>query len=345
MTIDEIDGYEEEVEMKEAPQVNEPAFNPMAEQHEQQEQEEAQEDDDSFLIDFLKTRGISDPTRIKFEDDNGQITERHWNDLTKEEQINILNTPLDNPAEQQNTPEDESSQLSDEEIQLLNNIRASHLTPSQYMEQLRNMPVEPTYKVDDLSDDELYLLDLESRVGELSDDEAAQALNVAKQNESFYQKQVEGIRKEYKEREDYQNQQEQAELEQQQQEAFAQYQNQVVNAIDQFNSIGNLDINLEDADKEELAEFMLSQDESGSNYLYQALQDPQTLVKAAWFILNGDEALNSVEDYFKGQIKLVSENQYKKGFEDGKKGKTPKFSTVIFSQQNPQKIKSIDYLD
>jgi len=53
------------------------------------------------------------------------------------------------------------------------------------------------------------LLDLESRVGELSDDEAAQALSIAKQqSEELYKKQVEGIRKEYKEREDYQSQQE-----------------------------------------------------------------------------------------------------------------------------------------
>ena len=32
------------------------------------------------------------------------------------------------------------------------------------------------------------------------------------------------------------------------------------------------------------------------NYLQEALQDPQTLVKAAWFILNGDDAFNSIED-------------------------------------------------
>jgi len=47
---------------------------------------------------------------------------------------------------------------------------------------------------------------LESRVGELSDDEAAQALSVAKQNEEFFKKQVDGIRKEYKEKEDLLNQ-------------------------------------------------------------------------------------------------------------------------------------------
>jgi hypothetical protein len=44
---------------------------------------------------------------------------------------------------------------------------------------------------------------LESRVGEISDEEAANALNVAKQNEDLFKKQVEGIRKEYKEREDF----------------------------------------------------------------------------------------------------------------------------------------------
>jgi hypothetical protein len=48
---------------------------------------------------------------------------------------------------------------------------------------------------------------LESRVGELSDEEAAQALAIAKQqSEELYKKQVEGIRKEYKEREDFQTQ-------------------------------------------------------------------------------------------------------------------------------------------
>ena len=63
---------------------------------------------------------------------------------------------------------------------------------------------------------------------------------------------------------------------------------------------------------------MLSQDETGKNYLYQALQDPETLTKAAWFILNGEDALNSIQDYFVDQIKQVSKTQYEKGFNDAK---------------------------
>jgi hypothetical protein len=57
-------------------------------------------------------------------------------------------------------------------------------------------------------------------------------------------------------------------------------------------------LNFDDNDRNELAQFMLEQDESGNNYLWQALQEPETLVKAAWFILNGDEAFESISDYF-----------------------------------------------
>ena len=74
---------------------------------------------------------------------------------------------------------------------------------------------------------------------------------------------------------------------------------------------------------------MLSRDQAGKNYLFEALQDPETLTRAAWFILNGEEAFNTISDYFTQQIKLVSENQYKKGLEDGKKGVQTRPTVVI----------------
>ena len=284
-----------------------------------------QEPEGDFMSDFLKTRGIDDLNKINFQDDDGNITERSWNDLSNEEKINILNMPLE--TEQRNNQND----LTEEEINLLSQIRQSNMTPSEYLQSIVGEQVEitPQYKIDELSDDEVYLLDLESRVGELTDEEAAQALSTAKQNEEFFNKQIEGIRKEYKEREDLRTQQEEAEREQEQQQAFENYQAQVVDAINGFTSIGNFDLNFEDADKEELAEFMLSRDQAGKNYLFEALQDPETLTKAAWFILNGEEAFNTISDYFTQQIKLVSENQYKKGLEDGKKGVQTRPTVVI----------------
>ena len=300
------------------------------------------QNDDDFISDFLKTRGIDDSTKIKFEDENNQIIERDWKDLSKQEKFNIINTPLE-------VPEDNSNDLTDEEIALLNQIRQSNLTPSEYLNQISGGEViqEPQYNIDQLSDDEVYILDLESRVGELTDEQAAQALNIAKQqDEELYKKQIEGIRKEYKEREDFKNQQDQAQIEQEQQEAFNIYRNSIIESIDNLNSIGNLDLNFDDNDKNYLAEFMLSQDESGKNYLYEALQDPETLTKAAWFILNGEEAFDSITEYFKNQIKLVSENQYKKGLEDGQKGIQSKPQVVINKQQNNHRTyKTINDLD
>ena len=317
---------EQPIQPQEPPTVQEPLVEQPASQNQ-----------DNFLSDFLKTKGIDDISKIKFEGENGDIEEKSWDSLTKEEKFNILNTPIST----------NNFDLSDEEIDLINQLRQSNLTPSQYIEQFSNSSTqEPVYKIDDLSDDELYLLDLESRVGELSDEMAAQALNSAKQQEELFKKQVDGIRKEYKEREDYQLQQEQAEVEQQQQEAYNQFQDSIINSINQFNTIGNLDLNFDDSDKDELAQFMLSRDEAGNNYLWQALQDPDTLVKVAWFILNGDEALNNISEYFVNQIKLVSENQYKKGFEEGKSNRQPsRPEVVIRNGSQRQSYGSINDLD
>ena len=320
--LDDDDVIVSDGTQKEPPQYNQESSN-----------QEDSNDNDDYISDFLRTRGIDDLEKINFEDEEGQLIERSWNDLSKEEKLNILNTPLESYEDNSN-----NSLLSEEEINLVNLIRQSNMTPSEYLNHIHNGGEEvaqPQYKIDDLSDDEIYLLDLESRVGELSEDEAAQALAIAKQqSEELYKKQVEGIRKEYKEREDFQAQQEQAQIEQEQQEAFEVYKNGVVDAINNFTSIGNLDLTFDDNDKEELAEFMLSQDETGKNYLFEALQDPETLTRAAWFILNGEEAFNEISDYFKGQIKLVADNQYKKGFEEGSKKNTSKSTLVIDSSKN-----------
>ena len=326
------------------PQLNEEKHD--GEESHQQQQQIENDNDDDFVADYLKTRGIDDISKIKFEDDNGNIEERDWNSLSKEEKINILNTPLDNGGNPQNIEDI----LSPEEIQFLSELRKNNLTPEQFIQQINEgvEPSQPQYKIDELSDDELFILDLETRVGELSDEEAAEALNNAKQNEQLFTKQIEGIRKEYKEREDFQSQQEQAAYEQEQEEAYNKFKDSIVESIGQFDSVGNLNLNFDDSDREELAEFILSRDEAGNNYLWQALQDPETLVKAAWFILNGDEAFNNVADYFTNQIKLISENQYKKGFEEGKNGKNPSRPTVVINnKQNHQRpsYNSIDDLD
>jgi len=85
--------------------------------------------------------------------------------------------------------------------------------------------------------------------------------------------------------------------EQEQEAQFNEFKDSILSAINGIDSIGGL-IDLEDNDKDDLAQFILSTDETGSNYLTQALQDPETLAKAAWFILNGDEVFDNIKDYY-----------------------------------------------
>ena len=297
---------------------------------------------EDYLTSFLKTKGIEDPSKILFEGDNNEVVERSWEDLSNEEKFNILNTPTE-PETPQQQPE-----ITEDEAQFLNELRSQGISIQQFIQSIQENPTnnEPVYKVDDLDDDQLFLLDLESRVGELTEEQGAEYLNLAKQNEDMYKRQIEGIRREYKEREEYQAQQEQAALEQEAQEQFAQYQRVISNAIDSMNSVGNLELNLEDNDKEDLAAFILSQDQNGNNYLQSALQDPNNIVRVAWFLLNGDEAFNDIETYFTNQIKKVSEAQYKKGYEDAKKGSPSR--QVVFStpKTNPnKKVMTIEDLD
>jgi benzoyl-CoA reductase/2-hydroxyglutaryl-CoA dehydratase subunit BcrC/BadD/HgdB len=66
------------------------------------------------------------------------------------------------------------------------------------MQQSQEVP-EKSYKIDQLSDEDVYALDLLEKVGSdnITDEELEQAINNAKQNETLFKKTVEGLRKEY----------------------------------------------------------------------------------------------------------------------------------------------------
>jgi hypothetical protein len=162
--------------------------------HEGGEPSNANQEDD-FTTEVLKIRGISDPSKIKFEDSTGAVVERSWDELSREEQLNII-------VGDQNAEED---QLSDDEAALLRAIRKSGGSVEDYLNYYaeENAPqpaaAEPTYKINELSDDEVYALDLLEKVGSdnITDEELQQAIDTAKQNEELYKKTVDGLRQEY----------------------------------------------------------------------------------------------------------------------------------------------------
>ena len=71
----------------------------------------------------MKSRGIEDISKIKYEDEDGQEEEIDWDTLGSSEKLNILN--------QLNSGSD--NDLDDSELQLINAIRGSKMSPAEYL--------------------------------------------------------------------------------------------------------------------------------------------------------------------------------------------------------------------
>ena len=282
---------------------------------------------DDIITAYLKYNKI-DPEKVKFEDEDGIIKERSWNELSREEQMNILTTSHDEPERE----------LSEDEIKLINDIRTRNISPDQYINIIRQQAAQdyadslnanPQYRVDDLTDDDVFMLDLQDKIPDITDEEMAEALSKAKENETLFTKQVAGLRKSLKEQEERYLEQQAVEQEAAEEEALSQFRDSVVKSIQSLNKIGDLDVNLEQEDMEDIASFILDRDDTGMSYMGKALNDPQTLVEMAWWTLKGREVLNSISEYFSNEIKNVRQQSYQKGLEDGKKNS----SKVVYKPQ------------
>ena len=262
--------------------------------------------EDDLTTEVLKLRGISNPDKIKFQDESGAITERSWDSLTKEEQINILA----DQREDQGTNND----LAEDEIELINSIRNSGMSVQDYIQTITPQINQPqdTNQFDTMSDEDLYAFDILNKVGNdnITDEELDAALEAAKANETLFKKTVEGLRQQYNRLQEEQKQnianQQQAAA-QQRYQAFA---NVVNNQIDNFNSFAGQPIQLSNQDKDNLSEFMLALDEDGSSALGKALQDPRLLTKAAFWLLNEQELI--------AELQKQQQDAYTRGYNAGK---------------------------
>ena len=260
------------------------------------------EPEDDLTSEVLRLKGIADPNKIKFEDETGAIIERSWDNLTRAEQLNIL------------ASQEQELDLADDEIELLNAIRNSGMSVSDYLNAMQapqEAPVQ-SYKIDELSDEDVYALDLLEKVGadNITDEELEQAINNAKQNEALFKKTVEGLRKEYirlQQDEEAQLANEQAAK---QEAAYRQFATSITNEIRGLNSFAGQELELSDEDSEELAAFMLELDESGTSAFGRALQDPNLFTKAAFWLLNEEQIIE--------ELSKQMQDNYKRGYEQAK---------------------------
>ena len=301
-TMFEVDEFDETP----TPEKQEPDPKPEKEGNQETTPPGEGDQEDDLTTEVLKLRGISNPDKIKFEDESGAVTERSWDSLTKEEQINILA----DQREDQGTNND----LAEDEIELINAIRNSGMSVQDYIQTITPQINQPqdTNQFDAMSDEDLYAFDILNKVGNdnITDEELDAALEAAKANETLFKKTVEGLRQQYNRLQEEQKQnianQQQA-VAQQRYQAFA---NVVNNQIDNFNSFAGQPIQLSNQDKDNLSEFMLALDEDGSSALGKALQDPRLLTKAAFWLLNEQELI--------AELQKQQQDAYTRGYNAGK---------------------------
>ena len=340
MDIDELDDFEE-LGTEESQENVEEYIDNIEDSIEHSE--DSAETEDDILSSFLKSRGIN-PDSVKFENDKGEIEEKPFDSLTRDEQLQIL-------GYENNSTDD----LDEDEINLINQLRENNMSVQDYINYIGKAAVDnylsnvsnTQYEIDSIPDDELFIIDLKSRMPDLSDAEILDELSAAQANEELFNKKMQNIRADYKERENLALQQKQAEQQAEQQKQAEQFEQIIINAIQDNESIdlGESYLQLSDDDKNEIASFILDSDVAGTRYIDKALSDPNTLVKMVWYALKGDEAFAEMSNYYKNEIKKAAKSNYEKGYNDAKSGKTTKSVVRKTQKQNDKTILSIDDLD
>ena len=286
LDLDDLDDIQEE-SITESPEIEE--------SYDHGDDEQTYNNDDNFDLtkELLNLQGITDINKIKFEDESGAVIEKPWSSLSNNEKIMILSHQ-----------EDPDTSLDNAEIELINQIRESGLTPDQFIQNLQEQAKpqpEIKYEVDNMSDDELFCLDLLDKIGSdnITDEELQQALDNAKANESLYNKQVASLRSYYKDLENKQLEQIELEKQEQAEYEFNTFANNIVNSIRNFNTFEDTPVELSNDDMEDLANYILTRDSSGYSEFGRLLNDPVQFTKAAFWMLKGPELLNEMQNQIK----------------------------------------------
>lgn len=275
------------------------------EEGEKPAEEAVEESEDDAMSAFLKSKGIADPTKIQFENENGEIEDVDFNSLSREEQLTMLQE-LTDPG------------LSEHEVEVVNYLRKNKVTFNEVIDYFANQKLEEylnehpedkhqqSYSIDDYNDDELYLADLKSKYPSFSDEELVSKLNIAKSDEDLFKKEVDILRESYKAQEEQMLKD--AELAEQQQ--YEDLQNNLLNAVSAFNEV-SLDTKdsesdslvIEDSDKRQILGYLLDQDKDGKSQFVKDIENPNTLIELAWYRTHGRDVIDGISQYWKDILK------------------------------------------
>ena len=306
-------------------------------------EEEPTNEEESPIYTFLKERGIDDPSKIQFTNEDESVEELDFNSLSKEEQLEVLRMVTD-PG------------LTEAEINTINYLRQNNATLEQvvdyfaqkrlddYLKENPDKVHQKVYSIDEYTDDDLYIYDLKQRYPDFTDEELNNELEKAKEDEELFKRKTEIIRNTFKQQED---QAEQARIEQEQQQV-EDLRNNLMNAAGRFNEI-QLDYTddesdsliIDDADKTEMMSYILDQDSDGKSQLVKDLEDPDRLIELAWFATQGPKMMSELSKHWKKQLgEARAEIKKLQSQLDKKDNKTSTFVVPPTKTEEPKAYKS-----
>ena len=243
--------------------------------------EDDNEDSKDYISRLLESRGI-DRNRIQILDEEGNPSEVSFDSLSEQDKFDILNYQED-PV----LPEDH-------EIQTINFLRQNNMTLQEFAEWQRQEAIKeylagqsPVSETDSYSDEEIVAYDYIKRFGEsMSDEEIDAEIERLKADPEAFEKRVSLLRNAFKAEEEAQ-----ARLYQDQENArnaenenmFIQTYHQALAGIDNIQNV-----ELDDNDRDELLRFVLEKDQANRTGLSKAMDNPENVLKMAWYLLHGD---------------------------------------------------------
>jgi len=314
------------------------------------EDESDEENSASGIDQFLAQHGIVGGM-ITFEGEEGEKSEtKHFNELTSEEQFNILHDLTDNSGEEN---QDISKVLDEDEIGLVSWIReqgtsvedAIDKLATERFDQLKNFESGQNYE--DMPSEAIVGKWLKDTNPEASDEDLIDELDNLK-NGKFFEKQADVLRKQFITEQNVEDQKADQARQEEAQREIDEDRVTIANAAKNIDRVAGWDIN-EDM-KNDVLESLLEVNESGdSQFMAEVFSDPESLFKAAWLYKFGESHFDQLETYFKKEItnqfqegKRVGESGLSKEPLDG--GYVPKVKSGKKAPIRQEKIVSLDDL-
>jgi len=201
---------------------------------------------------------------------------------------------------------EEEYDLASEEIQLLNDIRNSNRSVSEFMSDVINKQVAKSFAARDansvdyneMPDDAIFLSWLKHVEPDLTEEEAIIAMGRQKENESIYTKQVASLRGQLNDKQAQAKASEEAEVSKEKVAALEADRYEIVSAVENIDNIGGAEVT--DQMKNEVLHSLLEINDQGDPLIMEEMfSDPERLFKAAWFMKYGESYLDNVDKYWR----------------------------------------------